>query len=183
MKQKIALVTALASLATPVWAGTFAMGALAPFTSVSQSVTYPAVTGGYAFDDTFNFSIADDGPGIYSVGIEFQGYPAAGGYSSVEFYLRDVTGSETDLLTWYGSDFPDWSTNFFSGQSYGPLDVSHSYQVEVRGTSDSNAGGNYGLTLIAEKDNLAPVPEPETYAMFLAGLGLLGWSARRRKQN
>lgn len=26
-----------------------------------------------------------------------------------------------------------------------------------------------------------PVPEPETYAMLLAGLGLLGWTARRRR--
>ena len=26
----------------------------------------------------------------------------------------------------------------------------------------------------------APVPEPETYAMLLAGLGLVGWAARRR---
>ena len=29
---------------------------------------------------------------------------------------------------------------------------------------------------------IAPVPEPETYAMILAGLGLLGLVARRRKQ-
>lgn len=29
----------------------------------------------------------------------------------------------------------------------------------------------------------APVPEPETYAMFLAGLGLLGAAARRKKLN
>lgn len=28
----------------------------------------------------------------------------------------------------------------------------------------------------------APIPEPETYAMMLAGLGLLGIAARRRKQ-
>lgn len=28
----------------------------------------------------------------------------------------------------------------------------------------------------------APVPEPETYAMMLAGLGLMGYVARRRKQ-
>ena len=28
---------------------------------------------------------------------------------------------------------------------------------------------------------LTPVPEPETYAMFLAGLGLMGFMARRRK--
>lgn len=28
----------------------------------------------------------------------------------------------------------------------------------------------------------APIPEPETYAMLLAGLGMLGFAARRRKQ-
>jgi|CXWL01.1.fsa_nt_gi hypothetical protein len=28
-----------------------------------------------------------------------------------------------------------------------------------------------------------PVPEPETYAMLLAGLGLMGFSARRRKES
>ena len=28
---------------------------------------------------------------------------------------------------------------------------------------------------------ITPVPEPETYAMLLAGLGLLGWTARRRQ--
>ena len=28
---------------------------------------------------------------------------------------------------------------------------------------------------------ISPVPEPETYAMLLAGLGMLGWLARRRQ--
>ena len=28
---------------------------------------------------------------------------------------------------------------------------------------------------------LSPIPEPETYAMLLAGLGLVGFMARRRK--
>jgi hypothetical protein len=28
---------------------------------------------------------------------------------------------------------------------------------------------------------IAPIPEPETYALMLAGLGAIGWVARRRK--
>ena len=32
-------------------------------------------------------------------------------------------------------------------------------------------------------DNVVAVPEPETYAMMLAGLGLMGFFAKRKKQN
>ena len=39
--------------------------------------------------------------------------------------------------------------------------------------------GGYAPTYVTSQ--VAPVPEPETYAMMLAGLGLLGVMARRRK--
>lgn len=52
-----------------------------------------------------------------------------------------------------------------------------SYYVMVNGSVLSNAAGKYYANIA-----LAPVPEPETYAMMLAGLGLLGFTARRRKQ-
>jgi len=42
---------------------------------------------------------------------------------------------------------------------------------------DSNSGDNYG-SIVA---TVTAVPEPETYAMMLAGLGLMGAIARRRK--
>jgi hypothetical protein len=32
-------------------------------------------------------------------------------------------------------------------------------------------------------NNIFPVPEPETYAMFMAGLGLMGFIARRPKND
>ena len=49
--------------------------------------------------------------------------------------------------------------------------------LTVKGSSN---GGSYGGTFNL---NLAPVPEPETYGMLLAGLGILGFLARRRKQS
>jgi hypothetical protein len=42
----------------------------------------------------------------------------------------------------------------------------------------ADQGNQWGANAVAG----APVPEPETYAMMLAGLGLLGFVARRRKQ-
>ena len=42
----------------------------------------------------------------------------------------------------------------------------------------TSSNGDWGVV-----DNVTAVPEPETYAMLIAGLGLLGFAARRRQQN
>lgn len=39
-----------------------------------------------------------------------------------------------------------------------------------------------GEKMVIDNLQIAAIPEPETYAMMLAGLGLLGFVARRRKQ-
>jgi hypothetical protein len=36
--------------------------------------------------------------------------------------------------------------------------------------------------MLADLGYAAVVPEPETYAMLLAGLGAVGWVARRRRK-
>lgn len=41
--------------------------------------------------------------------------------------------------------------------------------------------GDHGPRL--ESFNISPVPEPETYGMMLAGLGLVGFMARRKRTN
>jgi hypothetical protein len=51
------------------------------------------------------------------------------------------------------------------------------YYVQVNGGLVSDTSGSFGGAIM-----LAPVPEPETYGMMMAGLGILGFLARRRKQ-
>lgn len=177
MKMMIALVAVLASLASPAWANSFNMGVVNPV--ASQLVSYPEQPGQALVLDTFNFTIAN---GDW-VTVDFQGMPQPGeGYSSIEFILRDtLTFANLDL--WAGYQTPGWGTSYFSTRTVTGLAVGHDYQVTVYGWGDpmSSATGSYELTLTAQ-GNLAPVPEPETYAMMLAGLGLLGLAARRRRQ-
>jgi probable HAF family extracellular repeat protein len=53
------------------------------------------------------------------------------------------------------------------------LDINASGQILVSGWDTQQ---QQSLTYL-----LTPVPEPETWAMLLAGLGMLGWTARRRQ--
>jgi hypothetical protein len=54
--------------------------------------------------------------------------------------------------------------------------ASNTYTLEVRGDVVGSLGGSYTGSV-----NVVPVPEPETYALLLAGLGLMGTIAKRRK--
>lgn len=48
----------------------------------------------------------------------------------------------------------------------------------VSGNGNGSAGGFYTLT-----STITPVPEPENAALFLAGLGMLGFMMRRRRND
>ena len=49
------------------------------------------------------------------------------------------------------------------------------YHILVTGDATGTSGGAYSVSLVSG------VPEPETYAMMLGGIGLLGAMVRRRK--
>ena len=49
------------------------------------------------------------------------------------------------------------------------------YALYIGGTNNATAGGAFDLTVSA-------VPEPETYVMLLAGLGLIGWRLKNREK-
>ena len=51
----------------------------------------------------------------------------------------------------------------------------NTYTLEIRGDLVGVAGGSYSGVL-----NVSPIPEPENYALLLAGLGLLAFATRRK---
>lgn len=61
--------------------------------------------------------------------------------------------------------------------AWGGVTVTDWYGTPVNFSVSSKSGFDYAVAYSA------PVPEPEIYAMLLAGLGLLGFTARRRKQD
>ncbi|MYN25459.1 PEP-CTERM sorting domain-containing protein [Duganella sp. CY42W] len=87
-------------------------------------------------------------------------------YNPATHAVIHTYGGSNDTLP--NSKKDEWSFDL------GPL-ASGSYYMEVKGKVLGTSGGSYGGTL-----NVAAVPEPETYGMLLAGLGLLGAVARRR---
>ena len=55
-----------------------------------------------------------------------------------------------------------------------------SAQITILGVANGSLSNDAGILLDNVAFTAVPVPEPETYALMLAGLGLVGFAARRR---
>lgn len=102
------------------------------------------------------------GGGVSSVGVSPGGGPGG------SFDFRYDTSSGSDRLT--TAESVSWDA-FGLGSS--PLPGNGDLALHVQSTIFTDSSAWY----------VSPVPEPETYAMLLAGLGLLGFIARRRKES
>lgn len=114
------------------------------------------------FLDTFNFSLS----GLPSL-------DASAG--ALNFGVKKVINLNSFSYSLYdaGNTLLGSSTNNLGFTLSGLADGN--YYLNVSGIATGTAGGKYDGVLSA-------VPEPETYAMFLAGLGLMGFIARRRSK-
>ena len=77
-------------------------------------------------------------------------------------------GTSASDSVWFAS-FPGNNMSYDVG-----LTTPGAYHIRVSGNADGIYGGAYAIALVSG------VPEPETYGMLLAGLGLVGFVARRR---
>ena len=114
------------------------------------------------FQDIYSFTIVDGGD-------------LAGSVSATNFGSYNILGLTVTLLdsSFNQVGFDSTPASFtFSGLSAG------NYALNVLGFATGTSGGLYGGSFVAET---TPIPEPETYALMLAGLGIIGFVAARRK--
>jgi PEP-CTERM motif len=125
------------------------------------------------FSDIFTFSIASAG----AVGISAMNFPVSGLFNTV--FTSASLFSNPDGLMFNADDslvtLASIKSNAFSFLS-SPVGAG-SYYLNVSGIANGPQGGLYNGSL-----SVAAVPEPQTYAMLLAGVGVMAFIARRRNK-
>ncbi|MDD4944434.1 MAG: FxDxF family PEP-CTERM protein [Rhodoferax sp.] len=129
---------------------------------------FKAVTGdasdGYKFSDTFNFSLTGSLDGSATLVSRWKITSWSAKLNGVD--LIYTPGSYAGTLSGVGSFHTGMNTLVITGVTAGP------------GAPEWGDGtGGYNMSL-----GVTPVPEPETFAMLLAGLGLVGFATRRRER-
>lgn len=157
------LKTLAASALLATSAAAFAVGPGPLGTIDNLPITISNIVPAGIFQDVYSFSIAD--PGSLSgnaVAINFGSYNILG----LTVTLQDST------FAVIGSDANPSDGFTFSGLAAG------NYALNVLGFATGTGGGFYAGGFITET---APIPEPETYAMLLAGLGMIAFMVKRRR--
>lgn len=122
-------------------------------------------------DTTHNSAIQQQisGTGLYELSFWYSARPGvASGSNGLDFSLGNLSGSVLQTAT--GGSVNSWQ--HYTGLV--ALGGSTTLQFSASGASDSLGGSLDNISVTA-------VPEPATYAMLLAGLGLMGGIAHRRK--
>lgn len=106
---------------------------------------------------------------------------SVGAVGNLELKFRDITASNTDAFSGYAGSNPNNDRFGFldvSGIDFGDGAGEYDYLILF---NDVYADSDFNDMVVGVKAVQA-IPEPETYALMLAGLGVVGFMARRRRQ-
>lgn len=168
--------SAFGSDALGVWGRTSAyqadVGNAAVFINNGRDTVTMSQVGGGAF----NFASIDFAD-VYNQGttsdFRFTFNYAAGGSSSADISLDNLAGLQTFAFNQAGVSSVTWQ-NIGGDGGWGQFDNVNIGLI----TAFPSQTDVYDVSLAPIT---APVPEPETYALMLAGLGMVAWMARRRR--
>jgi hypothetical protein len=149
-------------------AATYNLGTLSTGAPLSFNA---AVTSAGPFSDIFTFTL----PAAVSSGFSLLNFPVSGLFNTVLTSATLFSNADGNLFN--GDDsMVKTGTATSSGISFtNGASAAGTYYLNVTGISTGPQGGLYNGAI-----SVAAVPEPETYAMLLAGLGVMGFIARRR---
>jgi hypothetical protein len=160
--------------------------------------TFPSLANStlLAFQNTNQYVVANQTRGTHST--EVNGASTGTSLDANNIYFGKVAGT-TDGDNWAGQG-PDstarvsvaqnfyYLTNSTTVSSNQATKLAFGYDLNGNGTLDAanNEFGKWTVDAVAgtitfANPTIAPVPEPEAYAMVLAGLGLIGSMVRRRR--
>jgi hypothetical protein len=144
-------------------AETFNLGTDPAGYDASVALAYPG-----AFSDTFEFSLTQPSDAY-----------GAGSYTTQKARFSTIFDISDFTLSLFRSGDGNTLLGSTSAKNFGTLDAfnldSGNYFYTVSGNVLGKHAGRFDFRV-----DVLPVPEPETYALMLAGLGLLGAAARRK---
>lgn len=155
--------------------GLIALAGTASATTIVDTQNLSYLNTGYSITEYTHNAIAGS---FSSISLNFKAFDVDSLTGEVDTVWAKKAGSWAILGTLVGLD-NDYSTTTFSLDSSWTADVNHG--LNVRFEIDSTHIGAFMTPRYSDLVVVTSVPEPETYAMMLVGLGAIGWHARRRK--
>lgn len=166
---------------TKVKSWVLALGFALASISAQAAVTKTADLDASAGNELYQFSSVGKTASSFSdyLAISFEGTRdlvasiSATSTKSISFTSFDLVKSDLTTVLASGT-FGNFGPRLALG-GLSSLNGAGDYFIHIAGVATGSGSYNGNVSLVS------PVPEPETYGMLLAGLGMIGFVARRRK--